>query len=794
MRFKISAQNRNGHKRLVTCVAWSSAEEIYSCGEDHLLISWHLEGGIAHSSVVTQFPDDFYPTDMQWHPRLNYGTLITKKQTLDVLLITTADGKYHLVNKNGRIEKSVEAHKGATTVGRWSSDGSALLTAGEDGLIKVWSRSGMLRSVIVRGSFPILSAAWSPNCTTVLYTQGAHLIFQSLNTNSKPRKLLAHDGLILIVCWCHTNGLVISGGEDCRYKVWDPNGALIFSSNMGDYPITSISWSYSGNHFAVGSFNTIKLCDKTGWSYSLEKINSGSIYCIAWSSDSTQVAMACSNGTVLTGHIIDRRLEWHNYEATLVKRKVIEIRHIANEVQETLEISDRVVQLEFGFDHLVVITPAQCHIYSVVNWNTPAIFDLKNATVSAVLLAEKQFLLVEWNSVSLYSYQGRLLGTPKWKGMTQERLHPPCVSLCSDTLVIRSQTNEKLLHVLEVAYNKPITESQSYVHLQDITRVALNQIGGPNERQVALIDLNKDLFLVSVRSTGFGRVCKIAAMAQDIAWATDANVLAAMLDAMLSVWLCPNCVHYSDRKIIRKTRIDKASSEFGKQPSISSVYNGMVMVRRGDGALVASSFYTFFISLHQHILNKRWKEALSLCRIAQNEILWTCMAVMATDNKELSAAEEAYAAISRYDKVDYIQYIKGFTSKTQRLAEMALLSGDLLTAEGILLQNGLIAEAIRINIEVYNWNRALELAIRHKKQQEEVLYARKKYLEVINKEETNQSFLAYIATVTKVQELNEKQNNQVHQGTVERTVSREEPEFLEPEVTHREMSEQEVYT
>lgn len=36
---------------------------------------------------------------------------------------------------------------------------------------------------------------------------------------------------------------------------------------------------------------------------------------------------------------------------------------------------------------------------------------------------------------------------------------------------------------------------------------------------------------------------------------------------------------------------------------------------------------------------------------------------------------------------------------------MALLSGDLLTAEGILLQNGLTEEAVRINIEIYNWNR-----------------------------------------------------------------------------------------
>lgn len=57
-------------------------------------------------------------------------------------------------------------------------------------------------------------------------------------------------------------------------------------------------------------------------------------------------------------------------------------------------------------------------------------------------------------------------------------------------------------------------------------------------------------------------------MAQNVIWAVDANVLAAMLDATLSVWLCPNCVHYSDRKIIRRTRIDK-ESRFDKQNNYS---------------------------------------------------------------------------------------------------------------------------------------------------------------------------------------------------------------------------------
>ncbi|XP_033228073.1 intraflagellar transport protein 80 homolog [Belonocnema kinseyi] len=750
MRFKISLQNSKRHTKLVTCVAWSSTDEIYSCGEDHQLICWHLEGGMVNSSVVAEFPADFYPTDMQWHPRPTQTAIASsKKQSLDVLLITTTDGKFHFVSRNGRIEKSVSAHVGATLVGKWSSDGSALHTAGEDGLIKIWSRSGMLRSTVVRGTLPIVTSAWSPNSSAILYSQGPHLILQSLSSNSKPQKWLAHDGLILTMAWNQCNSLIVSGGEDCRYKVWNSAGIQLYTSNANEHPITAVSWCNSGNYFAIGSFNTIKLCDKTGWSHSLEKLNIGSVFSIAWSGDGTQVAMACGNGNVLTAHIIDRRLEWNNYEAKLIRRKAIEVKEIGTECHEILEIADRVVLLEFAFDHLVVITPSQCHVYSTSNWNTPAIFDLRNGSVSAVLLAEKHFLLVEWNMLSLYSYQGRTLGTPKWKGMTQEMLHPLCISLCPDTLVIRNQSNEKLLHVLDVSHAKPITELQSYTHLESVIQLALNHAGGTNNRQLAVIDANRDLYLVSVRSTGFGRVCKIAVMAQSVCWATDANVLAAMLDATLSVWLCPNCVHYSDRKAIRKTRIDKENSEYGKQPSIVRVQNGMVTVRRGDGALVVSSFYTFFTSLYRHILQNRWSEALSLCRIAQNEILWTCMAVIAIDNKELTVAEEACAAIGRFDKVEYIRHIKKLPTKAEILAETALLAGDLLAAEGILLQNGLVSEAIQINIQVYNWNRALELAIKHKKQLEEVLAARKNYLQIINKEETNQSYLALLSNISR---------------------------------------------
>lgn len=45
--------------------------------------------------------------------------------TINYCLIT---GKFYFVSKNGRIEKIVDAHKGAVLTGQWIHDGSALLT------------------------------------------------------------------------------------------------------------------------------------------------------------------------------------------------------------------------------------------------------------------------------------------------------------------------------------------------------------------------------------------------------------------------------------------------------------------------------------------------------------------------------------------------------------------------------------------------------------------------------------------------------------------------------------------
>jgi hypothetical protein len=87
-------------------------------------------------------------------------------------------GTFKLISKAGRVERSVDAHKGAVVSVRWNFDGTlslfpehtmtdggiscnpwhagtAIATCGEDGGVKVWSRSGQIRSPLAQNSEPI---------------------------------------------------------------------------------------------------------------------------------------------------------------------------------------------------------------------------------------------------------------------------------------------------------------------------------------------------------------------------------------------------------------------------------------------------------------------------------------------------------------------------------------------------------------------------------------------------------------------------------------------------------------
>ncbi|KAK3513485.1 hypothetical protein QTP70_015507, partial [Hemibagrus guttatus] len=789
------------HKELVSCVGWITADEVYSCSEDHQILKWNLLTN--ENSVVVKLQDDIYPIDLHWFPK----TIAGKKQALaEIFALTSTDGKFHLLSKTGRIEKSVEAHRGAVLANRWNYDGTALITAGEDGQIKIWSKSGMLRSTLAQQGCPVYSVAWGPDADRILYTFGRQLIIKPLQPSSK------------------------------SVQVWDSYGGPLYSSSPHDYPITSVAWAPDGDLFAVGSFNTLRLCDKTGsagsagkpgsfnpspptglhlaakgrlpplppfhphslllpiclfeilskvqppahtkksadlarsgvmgwmsgvfvteqrvgecpcadyrdrWSYALEKPNTGSVFSLAWSADGTQLAGACGNGQVIFAHIVEKRWEWKNFEITLPKRRTMQVRNVLNDAVDTLEFRDRVIKASLSHGHLVVVTALQCLVYSTKNWNTPLIFDLKEGTVSLILQAERHFLLVDGGGIYVYSYEGRLVSAPKFQGMRTDILNAQTVSLSNDTIAVRDKTDEKVVYLFDAQTGKPIGDGKPLTHKMEVMVIALDQCGASNDRKIALIDKNNDLYLTSVRRLGREQsMHKIGSMVHTMTWNDSANILCGIQDNQFTVWYYPSVV-FVDKDLLPNTLFTKDASEFSSAPHILNYTGTQVTVRRADGSLVYSGVPPYPTMLHEYAGSARWEEALHLCRFAKDQALWACLAGMAMANRELNTAETAYAAIREVDKVQYIKFIKDLPSKESSLAHIQLFSGQVQEAEATLLQAGLIYQAIQIHIDLFNWDRALELAVKHKTHVDTVLAHRQKFLQDFGKEETNKRFLQY---------------------------------------------------
>lgn len=122
----------------------------------------------------------------------------------------------------------------------------------------------MLRSTVIQNEEAISCARWSPTSSAIVYSQGNSIAIKPLAANSKLIKWKAHDGLVLCLSWSNNTNLIASGGEDCRYKLWDTHGALIFSSSADEQSITSLEFSSNGEMLAIGGFNMLKLCHSSG--------------------------------------------------------------------------------------------------------------------------------------------------------------------------------------------------------------------------------------------------------------------------------------------------------------------------------------------------------------------------------------------------------------------------------------------------------------------------------------------------------------------------------------------------
>eukprot|EP00658_Telonema_sp_P-2_P035034 TRINITY_DN2552_c0_g1_i4.p1 TRINITY_DN2552_c0_g1~~TRINITY_DN2552_c0_g1_i4.p1 ORF type:complete len:329 (+),score=133.64 TRINITY_DN2552_c0_g1_i4:46-987(+) len=270
----------------------------------------------------------------------------------------------------------------------------------------------------------------------------------------------------------------------------------------------------------------------------------------------------------------------------------------------------------------------------------------------------------------------------------------------------------------------------------EVAEIALDQFGLGSERKLAVLDRNHDLYLTPVHRQ---HLIKIANMVDSFLWHTKTGMLAASMDGQLCTWYYPNVV-YVDTDLITQTRCLKDGTSLGKNPQLVQFADTHITVRRSDGALVCSSVSPFPSLLYEYTQAAQWDAATKLCRFVKDHKIWACLAAMAINGQMLDTAEIAFAAINEVDKLQYILHIKEIPTAEGVAAELALFRRRPEEAEQILLTAGLHYRAIKLNIKLFNWERALDLALRHNVHIDTVLGYRQRHLKSFNKEETSQIF------------------------------------------------------
>ena len=134
---------------------------------------------------------------------------------------------------------------------------------------------------------------------------------------------------------------------------------------------------------------------------------------ISWSTDGTICAGAAGNGTVVFGHVVERSLTYDKWEITLTEDNKIHVVDLLDEMNQEFDFKERVINMSMCYNNLIISTSNHCYIYYFKNWNTPFIFDLKDA-VSQIVQSSNYFCLVEVSSgLMIYNYDGKLVSNPK---------------------------------------------------------------------------------------------------------------------------------------------------------------------------------------------------------------------------------------------------------------------------------------------------------------------------------------------------------------------------------------------
>jgi intraflagellar transport protein 80 len=286
--------------------------------------------------------------------------------------------------------------------------------------------------------------------------------------------------------------------------------------------------------------------------------------------------------------------------------------------------------------------------------------------------------------------------------------------------------------------------AEPFAHPSEIRCVRANQATTQNKCRFGFTNVNGDLTVCRFLATNPRlppsiESQKIANFVDEFVWHSAHDLVLARNHDKLTVWCAPSAVFFTAELMpMLKTEL-RLLFDAGEINAFDGTH---AFVTATAGAFCVVPVSPFLIMLHEAVeVHRNWKIVLQICRAIGEQYLWAVCAACAVQAGEIDSAQEAYAALSLIDRVMFLAKVKKLKSPASKNAMIAVLQGRVNEAEDILIQGGCIFRAVKMNISMGRWDRALAVAKRSNKFLEVVAAYRTKFIKDMGIEETNQDFI-----------------------------------------------------
>jgi WD40 repeat protein len=194
-------------------------------------------------------------------------------------------------------------HGAPVTDVAFAPDGTAVASAGDDGLDRVWAQLGAPELTHAAGRYPT-AVAWSPNaaCLATADASGAITVWQ-VGTGQDIVRLTAGHDRVYGLAWSPDGSSLASGSWDGNATIWrlaSPSGKVSYHSAGG---VGKLAWSANGDTVAIATAagNLVLLASSDAKPVRTVHVVDAPLWSLSWAPDGATIAVGVGDYSATTG-------------------------------------------------------------------------------------------------------------------------------------------------------------------------------------------------------------------------------------------------------------------------------------------------------------------------------------------------------------------------------------------------------------------------------------------------------------------------------------------------------------